>query len=45
MVKLSLPELSPYPEELKNLLFNDSVQAKILEITSDNTTVHLHLHH
>ena len=26
--KVSLPELSPYPEELKDLLINDSVQAK-----------------
>ena len=26
--KVSLPELSPYPEELKDLLINNSVQAK-----------------
>ena len=41
--KVSLPKLSEYPEELKDLLLTNSSQAKISENTSDDITVHLHL--
>ena len=42
--KVSLPSLSRYPEELKDLLLGNGSQAKGLENTLDDTTVHLHLH-